>query len=341
MKFLLKSFLFLFLIINCIFAFSCADKTKGEESFHIHSFVNIKQDAESHWYECDCGEIRGKEKHVYFEYVCSCGLQTYSSKLTFEKNADGQSYSVSSFESGDEMVFIPTAYNLLPVTTISVGAFKDNKSIKKIVISNGVKFIQDGAFAGCESLEKIELPESLEKIANGVFENCKNLKEIDFPKNLNSLGERALINCESLLKISFDRNLSYIGEQAFLGCKSLLKFEVEKHNEEFKSVNGNLYSKDLKVLICFANGKNQTNFTIPKGTEKINDYAFYGNENLITLNFPKSVIEIGHKAFYITNLQAINYTALKTDWEKINFDGEWLFSKNSVTVYSNGEEFIL
>ena len=40
-----------------------------------------------------------------------------------------------------------------------------------------------------------------------------------------------------------------------------------------------------------------------KSVEKINDYAFYGNEKLKTLNLTKSIKEVGYKAIYIKNLQ--------------------------------------
>ena len=339
MKSILKVLTIVFFSCICIFIISCNQSSQSESSSHTHSYINLKRDAEYHWYECSCGEKISKEKHVYYEYVCSCKLQSYSPELKFSLSSDGLYYEVYDCENTAEMIFIPTSFNSLPVKTILNGAFKDNLKIKKVVVAEGILEIEENAFFGCENLETIEIPESLTIIKDSAFENCKSLKEIKLSKNLTSLGNKALKNCSSLLKIYIDRNLNFIGEQAFKNCNSLLKFEVEEHNQNFKSRNNNLLTKDEKIFIAFANGQNVAYFEIPKNVEKINDYAFYGNEKLKTLNFTKSIKEVGYKAIYIKNLQNINYSGTKEEWNKITLNSDWILSDYEVTINASEESF--
>ena len=336
-----KILISLFLAVTCVFFASCKSAEESEKSNHVHSFVQQKIDDKYHWRECRCGEIREKEEHKYYEYVCSCGLQSYSPELSFVKSADGLSYSVSSCEKTAEIAFIPTFYDSLPVTKILDGAFEGISSLKKVALSNGVEEICDRAFFGCENLEKLQLPESLLKIGESAFENCSSLKKINLPKSVTEVEKRAFANCKSVTKVEIHKNLEILGELAFIGCSSLIEFAVDGRNDNFKSKSGNLYTKDGKGLICFANGKTKLTFSVPSSVEKIYDYAFYGNENLTTLYLERNLKAVGYKALYIKNLQTINYTGEKQNFEQIEFDDEWLSSEKTVTVYPNGESFTL
>ena len=341
MKSILKVLTIVFFSCICIFIISCNQPSQSESSSHTHSFINLKRDAEYHWYECNCGEKISKEKHIYYEYVCSCNLQSYSPELKFSLSEDGLYYNVYDCEKTAEMVFVPTSYESLPVKTILNGAFKDNLTVKKVVIGEGISKIEENAFFGCENLEIITLPQSLTQIKDSAFEKCISLKEINLPKNLTSLGKKAFKDCSSILKIYIDRNLNIIGEQAFLNCNSLLKFEVEEHNKTFKSRNNNLLSKDEKIFIAFANGQTKTVFEIPKTVEAIDEYAFYGNEKLQSLSLSKNIKTIGLKALYIKNLQTINYTGTKEEWQNISFETDCILSDFTITVNISGESFTL
>ena len=54
---------------------------------------------------------------------------------------------------------------------------------------------------------------------------------------------------------------------------TIKEFQIDKENPNYKSINGDIYSKDGKKLIFFA--PNKADFIVEDGTEVISDYAGY------------------------------------------------------------------
>ena len=79
-------------------------------------------------------------------------------------------------------------------------------SLTRIVVPEGVTYIDGDAFSGGDRLEEIVLPDSLEAIGNGAFEGCCSLKVLRIPAKCEFLGEDALVGCDSLEEIIIDDN---------------------------------------------------------------------------------------------------------------------------------------
>ena len=88
-----------------------------------------------------------------------------------------------------------------------------------------------------------------------------------------------------------------ISEDALKGCKNLQSIQVGSGHANYKSIDGNLYSKDGKVLIQYALGNPRTSFTVPNGVQSIAAEAFSGCENLTSIIVPNGVVCIGAFAF--------------------------------------------
>ena len=84
----------------------------------------------------------------------------------------------------------------------------------------------------------------------------------------------------------------------FRYCDSLTSIIVDVSNEKYKSIDGNLYTKDGKTLIQYAIGKKDTSFIIPDGVTSIGNEAFYDCDSLTNITIPSSVTSIGDYAFY-------------------------------------------
>ena len=106
------------------------------------------------------------------------------------------------------------------VVGIDSNAFRDNTTLKSIVIPESVVSIGDYAFMSCDSLETVVLPQSLQTIGRGAFKNCQKLKSIIIPSRLNSIPNDAFAYCASLECIDL-KHVRSIGEYAFAYCGAL------------------------------------------------------------------------------------------------------------------------
>ena len=111
------------------------------------------------------------------------------------------------------------------------------------------------------------------------------------------IGESAFYDCDNLTSIVIGRGVTFIGVGAFTNRNTLTNITVDENNTAYKSIDGNLYTKDGKILIQYAIGKTATSFTIPSGVETIGTDAFFSCYNLTSVEIPDSVTSIGDYAF--------------------------------------------
>lgn len=254
---------------------------------------------------------------------------TYSAGLEYTLNSDGQSYSVTGIGTCvDTEIVIPKVYNGLPVTSIGDKAFKEctsltsvtipnsvtsigvnaflKTSLTSIIIPDSVTYIGNCAFANCDFLTYIEIGNSVEIIDIGAFYGCRSLTSIVIPDSVQTIGGDAFGQCYALTNVIIGKSVVSIGGLAFSEC-NITYIEVDEKNEYYQSVNGNLYTKDMKTLIQYAVNKNDTSFKIPDTVTTIEDYAFCYGKSLTSIVIPDSVTSIGNYAFAdCTALASIN-----------------------------------
>ncbi len=142
-------------------------------------------------------------------------------------------------------------------------------------------------------------------ISVGAFDNCTNLVGIDIPNTITIIDEYAFYGCTSLLSVEIPVSVETIGVSAFGWCENLGYIIVDEENENYKDIDGNLYSKDGKTLIHYAAGKKEESFTIPDCVMNIGDYAFSWCVALTDVTIPNSVKNIGEYAFNCCNLSTV------------------------------------
>ena len=223
------------------------------------------------------------------------------------------------------------------LTVIGDYAFENCTAIEEIHIPKTVITMGKGAFTRCENLKSMTIPfvganadgskgatffgyifdassylnnaakvpktlHSLTvsagtKIARHAFENCANLKSITLTGNENAFEEYAFNGCSSLSNLTFSSALTQIDKTAFYGCYNLENITVSEDSETFKSIDGNLYSKDGTILIKYAVGKEDTVFTLPESVTTIEEKAFDNAVNLTSLALSQNLVSVKNNAF--------------------------------------------
>ena len=257
----------------------------------------------------DTREIEDSKSHTYIDFICSiCGAKYATQGLEYLINPDGISYSVSGKGTAtDTGVYIPYEYNGLPVTAIDGIS---SPLFERVFIHEYVTVIGLQAFSGCSSLTEITVDEgnATYKSADGILYSKDGTRLIQYPEGkrnalfevpdgVTEIGTFSLQNSRLLTEIIIPESVTNIGNRAFSGCASLKAITVAESNSNFKSIDGNLYSKDGSVLIRYPMGKRETSFAIPDSVTVIGEYAFYYCGSLERITVPDGVTEIGEGAF--------------------------------------------
>ena len=142
----------------------------------------------------------------------------------------------------------------------------------------------------------------------------------DSSKPVSAVGEFTMNTDEYVEVIHIGKDVKYIDETSFFYCKELKAIEVDEANEYYTSVDGVLYTKDMKKILVYPIMKeNKTGkYAIPEGVERIGKCAFYKNEALTEITLPSTLKEIGDMAFF--KCENIGLVTLPDGLEKIGSD---------------------
>ncbi len=186
--------------------------------------------------------------------------------------------------------------------------------------------------------EKPEKPEKLEKpVKPGKIDEIdidkekeedklKEYTQLDFSEFTDGkiLGKGYIELCK---KLGFDWTAQFnftpkVNEEgAFTGFTGLVNFDVDFNNANFKSVDGVLFDKDMKILISYPDNKADEEYTVPEGVEAIADFAFDNCLNLKKINLPESLRKIGRSAFKNISITGIEIPDNVKKIEKGAFEG--------------------
>ncbi len=150
------------------------------------------------------------------------------------------------------------------------------RKIRTLELGRKVRKIGDSAFYECPQLRKVVFSEGLESVGRDLFQDSPMIEELRLPSTLVNIEDSAFF-------IGYDSRLTRI--------------EVHPDNPAYCSVDGILFTKDMRKLVQYPQNKDLVSYDVPETVEEIADNAFSYARGLKRIVLPEGLKRIGSGAF--------------------------------------------
>lgn len=250
------------------------------------------------------GDANDLKKYGDFQYV-----------ILKDKTAEIVAYTGNS-----AMLKIPSKLGNYKVTSIGYQAFYPGDGLTEVVIPDSVVYIAPRAFSGCQDLGYISVPGSVETVGEYAFYNCNAAAFIFIAPGVRHIGANAFSHCDALMTVTLPDTIISLGTDAFsfnpnlddftiplsveqiegnpiAGCGRLSDIRVDPNHPNLMLLDGVLFDKNERRLICYPAVKDEKTYTVPNGIYSIGNSAFRGNKYITEIEITSGVTEIGTYAF--------------------------------------------
>ena len=118
---------------------------------------------------------------------------------------------------------IPSQYQGYNVTSTSYASFQGLPELRKLVLPEGIRKLEDGTFRFLQNLTELTLPSTLEEIGGGCFNYLPSLTEIILPQSLLLIRNGCFTNCLALESVTIPENANMENRdgEIFYNCLNL------------------------------------------------------------------------------------------------------------------------
>lgn len=221
---------------------------------------------------------------------------------------------VTAYTGKDDIVKIPDEIEGFPVTAVSKEAFKGT-AVREVVFPESITVVK--GLGGAEKLEKITLPSSTETIETHNFGQLRSFKEIEISDSRLFTSKDGMLFSKDMKKLV----LVPMGiEKVIIPDEVEVIGEYACHNGKMKEV---VFSNNLKLIekYAFAKCKNLLAVEMPFSLTEIGANAF-STSGLMNLTLNNGLEKIGNYAFQNTQIEELRIPATVTEvgWTVINND---------------------
>lgn len=121
-------------------------------------------------------------------------------------------------------------------------------------------------------------------ISDYAFRGNTSVKGIEINDNIGYIGAYAFYG-SALEGVVLSSETAFIGSYAFSNCQNLMAIFVDGGNLVYADIDGVLYDKELKRIICCPAGKTGNVFEMPSSVQRVETMAFYGCDSIKVVSY--------------------------------------------------------
>ena len=259
-------------------------------------------------YRCECGanyvgdETDALGHDVEGDACKRCGAHA-TEGLAYVAVSGGYAVSGIGKATGTDII-IPSEHGGQPVVAVADNAFRYNKNIEYVTLSDTVKTVGEQAFYDCGALKRIWLGK-IEEL--GSLSLCsQGITRVELPDTLKKIGS-AVFSSLKMERIHIPASVESIGARAFSGC-DIESITVDSANEHYRSVDncviGPVTDNDGTRTVLLFGCKNSR---IPNdgSFSEIYDAAFAGVVGLNELVIPDGIEKLGSGVFADSDMRSL------------------------------------
>jgi hypothetical protein len=224
------------------------------------------------------------------------------------------------------------------VTRIEDWAFYSNPALVTVNFEAGVAPLAIGQYAfNSTGLTSFDIPARVASIGNDAFLNTSSLTGFNvhadnanyasvdgvlfnkdlttlkkyprrktstsyvIPPTVTTIDRYAFHWANILTSVSIPASLASMGRDVFYDTPELTNITVDANNQNFASLDGVLFNKNLTTLLKYPARRNATSYVIPSTVTAIEAYSFYDSDFLTEVTIPSSMTTFGYGTFYYSS----------------------------------------